>query len=96
MTGLLGAPYTAGQMGYDLGRLRLNGLIERVEGTNTYVLTDDGQRVAMFYTKVHDRVLRPLTAANRPPAPHELRDALRTIDTHVRSYIRDAHLGNAA
>ena len=56
-------------MGYDLARLRLNGLIERLDGTNTYILTDDGQRVAIFYTKVHDQLLRPLLAADRPPAP---------------------------
>jgi hypothetical protein len=50
----------------------------------------------MFYTKVHDRLLHPLIAANRPPAPPDLREALRTIDTHVRGYIHDAHLQNAA
>jgi len=93
---LLGATYTANQMSYDLGRLRLNGLIERIEGTNTYLLTADGQRVAIFYTKIHDRLLHPLLAANAPPAPTELREALRTIDRHVHAYITDAHLGNAA
>src|SRR5512135_660258 len=62
----------------------------------TYLLTEDGQRVAMFYSKVHDRLLRPLIAANRPPAPVELRDALHTVDRHVRHYIRGARLGNVA
>src|SRR5580692_6384284 len=42
MTGLLAAPYTAGQMTYDLRRLRLAGLIRRIEHTNRYVLTPDG------------------------------------------------------
>ena len=93
---LLGAAYTVNQMSYDLGRLRLNGLIERIPDTNTYVLTADGQRVAIFYTKVHNRLLRPLLAANKPPAPPELRDALRTIDQHVRGYIDHARLKNAA
>jgi hypothetical protein len=93
---LLGAAYTVNQMSYDLGRLRLNGLIERVPDTNTYVLTSDGQRVAIFYTKVHNRLLRPLLAADKPPAPPELRDALRTIDQHVRGYIDHARLKNAA
>jgi hypothetical protein len=93
---LLGTLYTPNQMSYDLARLRLNGLIERLEGTNTYRLTSDGQRVAIFYTKVHNRLLRPLLAANTPPAPAELRHALHTIDRHVHSYIDDARLGNAA
>jgi hypothetical protein len=50
----------------------------------------------VFYTKVHDRLLRPLLAANAPPAPTELRQALATIDRHVRDYIDEARLGNAA
>lgn len=88
--------YTGNQMSYDLGKLRLNGLIERVEGTNTYHLTSDGQRVAIFYTKVHHRLLRPLLAADRPPAPTELRNALATIDRHVHAYIDHARLRTAA
>ena len=93
---LLGVPYTVNQMSYDLGRLRLNGLIDRVPDSNTYVLTAEGQRVAIFYTKVHNRLLRPLLAGNQPPAPTELRTALRTIDQQVRSYIDHARLGKAA
>ncbi|MGH3623805.1 MAG: hypothetical protein ACRDQ5_18770 [Sciscionella sp.] len=90
---LLRAAYTRNQMSYDFARLRLNGLIERLEGTNTYQLTPDGQRVALFYTKIHDRLLRPLLAADTPPAPIELRGALRTIDHHVHAYIDEAQMG---
>ena len=57
MTGLLGSPYTPGQMTYDLRRLRLNGLIRRLPHTNRYILTPDGIRIAVFYTKVHNRLL---------------------------------------
>ncbi len=93
---LLGVIYTPNQMSYDLGRLRLNGLIERIEGTNTYLPTAEGQRVAIFYTKVYSRLLRPLLAADSPPAPVELRHALATIDRHVHDYIEHARMGNAA
>jgi hypothetical protein len=93
---LLGVPYSTNQMSYDLGRLRLNGPIERLEGTNTYRTTAEGQRVAIFYSKIYNRLLRPLLAADSPPAPADLRTALRTIDRHVDGYIDDAHLGNAA
>jgi hypothetical protein len=96
VAGLLGVPYSTNQMGYDLARLRRKGLIERLPHTNTYTLTDDGQRIAMFYTKVHDRLLHPLIAANQPPAPPELRQALHTIDTHLRARIRDVGLAKAA
>jgi hypothetical protein len=93
---LLGVAYTVNQAGYDLARLRSNGLIRRRPGTNTYDLTPDGQRVAIFYTKVHDRLLRPLIAADQPPAPIELRHALATIDRHVHAYTGHARLGTAA
>lgn len=93
---LLGVGYTVNQMSYDLSRLRLNGLIARRPGTNTYDLTTDGQRVAIFYTKVHNRLLRPLLAADQPPAPTALRNALRTIDHHVHTYAETARLGKAA
>jgi predicted MarR family transcription regulator len=96
MTGLLQTPYSPGQMTYDLRRLRLAGLICRIEHTNRYTLTPDGIRFAVFYTKVHNRLLRPLMAASQPQAPPELRQALRTIDQHVGDYITRARLGKAA
>ncbi len=96
MSHLLGVAYTVNQASYDLARLRLNGLIARRPGSNTYDLTPEGQRVAIFYTKVHDRLLRPLIAADAPPAPTQLRRALRVIDKHVHNYADHARLGNAA
>jgi len=88
----LGTAYTRNQMSYDLARLRRNDIIERLPNTNTYVLTGDGQRVAIFYTKVHDRLLRPLLAADQPPASPTLRNALHTINTHVTQYVHAARL----
>src|SRR5579862_6725512 len=96
MTALLHTPYTPGQMTYDLRRLRLAGLIARIEHTNRYVLTPDGITMAVFYTKVHNRLLRPLMATSRPQAPPELRQALRVIDQHVNACITSARLGKAA
>jgi hypothetical protein len=52
-----------------LARLRHNGLITRCPHTNTYDLTVDGLAFAIFYTKIHDRVLRPLFATGQPK-PH--------------------------
>ncbi len=96
VAGLLGADYTANQMTYDLRRLRLHGLIERLPHTNTYVTTPDGLRAAIFYTKVHDRVLGPLLSPDRPPAPQELRRAITTIDRVVADYVASARLKPAA
>ena len=50
----------------------------------------------IFYTKLHNRLLRPLLAADQPQAPPELRHALRAIDQHVEDYITRARLGRAA
>jgi hypothetical protein len=89
---LLDVPYSTSQMTYDLRRLRLKGLITRLPHTNTYILTPEGQRVAIFYTKLHNRLLRPLTAAHDPPAPLALRQALRVINHHVDNYVREARM----
>ena len=93
---LLGATYTASQMRYDLRRLRLHGLIERLPRSNVYTLTPDGIRVTLFYIKVHDRLLCPLLAADHPLAPLELRRALRTIDQAVDDYVANARIKPAA
>jgi hypothetical protein len=96
VAGLLGKDYTTHQMTYDLRRLRLHGLIARVPHTNTYVTTPDGLRVAVFYTKVHDRILAPLLSPDRPPAPLELRRAITAIDRAVSDYVANARLRQAA
>ena len=93
---LLGTRYSASQMTYDLRRLRLNGLIRRIEHTHTYALTPDGQRIAIFYTKLCNRLLRPLAAADQPQAPPALRQALTVINHHVEDYIARARLKPAA
>ena len=96
VAGLLGTDYSTGQMTYDLRRLRLHGLITRIPRTNTYTLTSDGQRVAVFYTKLQRRLLAPLLDADRPPAPIEVRRALATIDRTITEYVTNARLRTAA
>jgi predicted MarR family transcription regulator len=88
--------YSATKMSYDLRRLRLHGLIQRRPHTNTYVLTADGIRVAVFYRKLQDRLLRPLLDADKPPATIETRRALATLEHAVSDYIHDARLAPTA
>ena len=92
VTTLLATPYTSNRMSYDLRRLRLKGLIERVEGTNAYRITPDGQRFAVFYTKLHNRLLRPLMAADQPPSPPEILQALDVLSRHTDRSIALARL----
>jgi hypothetical protein len=97
MTGMLGTPYTMNQASYDLARLRGNGLIQRVSRTNTYRLTPDGITFALVYSRVHDKVLIPLTARDQPiAAPAGVRAAWRTVTRHIDSTIAATHLGHAA
>ncbi len=96
VAGLLETDYNSNQMSYDLRRLRLRGLIERIPGTNTYTITPDGLRWAVFTTRVHHQVLKPLHVADRPPAPPKVRQALRTLEHHTRAQITGAHLQLAA
>ena len=60
------------------------------------MLTGEGIRVAVFYTKLHHRLLGPLLAADQPPAPPQLRDALHLIDRQVNDYAKRARMGIAA
>jgi hypothetical protein len=92
VAGLLGQTYGQARCCYDLRRLKLKGLITRLEHSNTYVLTPDGQRFAITYTKVHNRLLRPLLAADRPPAPLEVQRALRVLELTVDDYIHQARI----
>jgi len=80
----LGHDYGSGQMSYDLHRLRLHGLIQRLPRSNSYVLTPESIRVAVFYSKLQSRLL-PLLAADEPPAPLDVRRALATLERAVGS-----------
>ncbi|WP_201221246.1 hypothetical protein [Halochromatium roseum] len=53
-------------MTYDLRWLRLHGLIERIPRTQRNEIADLGKRVALFYTKVNARVLRPGNPVDEP------------------------------
>jgi len=88
--------YSASKMSYDLRRLRLHGLIARLPRSNTYVLTPEGIRVAVFYSKLQNRLLRPLLDADQPPAKIEIRRALATLERAVSDSIDNARLAPAA
>ncbi len=61
---------TPGRITYQLRRLRLHGLIRRIDGTHSYQLTQDGIRVAFFFNRTYCRILRPGMTYIMPNAPH--------------------------
>ena len=71
---------TAGQMTYDLRRLRAHRLIERIPRSRRYRVTDNGLQHALLFTHAHDHLLRTalaLTSDPSPPQPSALRKAAR-------------------
>lgn len=62
---------TAGRMTYDLRRLRLRGMIERIPKTHRYRVTPFGLRAALFFTRVHARLYRPVVAGVMANGPRE-------------------------
>ena len=54
---------------------------------NTYVVTDEGIRVSVFYTKLKGRQLGPLLESDQPPAPFPIRRALATIEHGLEGYV---------
>ena len=86
---------TSGQITYDLRRLRLHGLIERIPHTFRYRVTRTGLRSATFLTRVHDRLLRTGLAEitdPSPPAPTALRTADRAYQAAIDDLARKAGL----
>lgn len=86
---------TQGRMTYQLRRLRLHGLIVRQAGTHRYGVTDQGLRIALFFTRSYARVLRPglsqVTAADLPDNPR-LRRAFDHLECAMDQYVAQAKL----
>ena len=86
---------TSGQISYDLRRLRIHGLIERIPGTHRYLPTVTGTRYARFLTRLTQRFLIPALAEltdHGPPAPSRLRAAARAYDAVIDDLARHAGL----
>jgi hypothetical protein len=91
--------YTSGRMSYDLRRLRLKGLIHRLPGTTRYTVTTYGLRVALFYTKLYLRILRPGWAAlvdSDENCPKPLRQALTAVQIEIDKLAASANLAPEA
>src|SRR3954469_11763340 len=96
LTGLLGShAITAGQMSYDLRRLRAHGLISRIPRSHRYRLTETGLHHAMLITHIQTRLLLPGPAhppAPDPPPPSTLRTAARNYQRALDQLTQQAGL----
>jgi len=95
LLGLAPDQFTPGQMTYHLRRLRLHGLIERLPNTHRYQVTEFGWRVALFFTRIFARVIRPGLAQIVPNAPLKnspLRRRFDQLETAMDDWIAQATL----
>jgi len=86
LLGLDPANYPAGRMTYDLRRLRLHGLIQRIPKSHRYEVTVTGLRIALFFSRTYARLLRPKLAeimAADPPGDSILRGAFDRIQAEI-------------
>ena len=59
LLGIRESEISPGRMSYDLRRLRLHGVIERIAKTQRYRLTAFGLKTALWYSRAYQRLLRP-------------------------------------
>lgn len=60
---------TGGQISYDLRRLRAHQIIERIPHSRSYQVTADGLSIALFLTRLTQRLLIPGPAELTSPGP---------------------------
>jgi len=95
LTGLTPTTISQGRMTYDLRRLRLHGMIERIPKTHRYRVTPFGLRAALFFTRAHARLYRPsVTQFSAHAPPHNSRLALQfqKLENAIHTYVQEAHL----
>ena len=85
---------TPGKTSYDLRRLRAHGLIERIEGTNRYLVTERGLLISSFLWRMEKRVIaeglsETLGAQPPPEIPARFRRATRTYISDIDRFIQD-------
>ena len=92
MQGLLGTDaYTPAQATYDLRRLRLKGLIERVPRSHRYRVTPQGLALCLAVTKLYERVLEPAVSHYRgQPTSAPLERAAQAVTRHIDALVASA------
>jgi hypothetical protein len=83
--------YSAGSMTYDLRRLRLHGLIERVSGSHRYRITPAGAQVAMFYARLYTRALRPASSL-QPSGSTRAQRPFDRLDAALAAFLEEVKL----
>lgn len=83
---------TAGQMTYDLRRLKTHGLIEKILHSNRYQVTEQGLSDSMFLSAIQDRLLPTGLADLHTPLPAPIRTATRNYRQALENLIHTTGL----
>jgi predicted MarR family transcription regulator len=83
--------YAAGPMTYDLRRLRLHELIDRVPHSHRYRITPLGARVAMFYARLYTRALRPACSL-QPSGSSRAQRAFDRLDAALAQFLEEVKI----
>jgi hypothetical protein len=78
-------------MTYDLRRLRLHGLIERLPHSHRYRITSVGARIAMFYERLDTGALRPACSLQPDGSPRAQR-VFDRLDTALANFLEEVKL----
>ena len=89
LMGLKADQLPRGRMTYELRRLRLHGLIERIPRTHRYRVTELGLRTALFWSRAYARILRPGLTRLGPEHPELPTSTLRTAFTRLAKVMED-------
>jgi hypothetical protein len=95
LTGQPPTSITQGRISYDLWRLRLHGMIERIPKTHRYRVTGFGLRAALFFTRAHARLYRPAVAelmTTGPPPADGLARQFARLEEEIGKRIQRANL----
>ncbi len=91
--------WTQGRLTYQLRRLRLHGLIERQQHKSSYLVTERGYRIALWFSRCHARLLRPSLGQTLSPescADQTLARAIERFDKDLDRYLHKLKFATAA
>jgi predicted MarR family transcription regulator len=95
LLGIKPSQLSPGRVTYDLRRLRLHGLIERIPKSHRYRITAKGLRTAIFYTRLYNRSLRIGLAVISPDVANvnlPLARSIRAAEAALNAWYDKANL----
>lgn len=84
-------PYSPRKASYDLKKIRGKGLVEPIQGTRRYRVTDTGFRTLCGLLVLRDKVIKPVLAGAARPRRGRPPKLISPIDVHYRNLQHEMH-----